>query len=553
MRTNRLEQLFDPHRRREPKGDNDRYVRKENVARILADLLRSATYQAGNGEGDGSSGEIASFRKNAEYWEQARRQPFFHGQRVSLDRFWITEWAPLSPGQYFTDKAESNRKLASNFVNEKRDDYLPLGKNYMMLGGIGSLRFAPKRVGNDDIFVLGASSSGVSHEGIPVTCEGDIYRHVAQNIKQTGGVQCNVHGYMRHLPNEISKLRFSQNVEKYCMHITDIDAQAVATQSDLLCTAQILFPSGYPTYREDDSDEYFEGDGYETRLVKSWSFASFRPGHDIGKDMISLSQAATWLEEYVGRYGDKNVPILNDFDEMQNHFTTPIEFPLTAVKAGNINSARLESYQEYLGSSDRSSRRTKPAAKPKWYVSYAWGDDRTAQGRTSEDVVDELCAAAAARGRKILRDKDVLGLGQSISAFMRDIGAGDRIFVILSDKYLRSRYCMFELSEIWRTSKQEGDAFLSRVRVYALPGTKVSRPEDWADWAIYWRQEHDALDKRAREYGATILGEHGHRKLMEMQRFYTQVPDILGTLADIVQPRSLKELERYGLEDPATR
>jgi hypothetical protein len=350
MRTNRREDLFDPHRGRQPRGDNDRYIRREDVARILADLLRSGSYQAGNGDGNGSSDNITSFHENSEYWEQARRQSFFHGQRVNLDGFWITEWAPFSPGHYFTDEAKRNRDLASGFFHDDRDEYLPLGKNYMMLGGVGSLRFAPKRIGSNDVFVLGASSSGVSHEGIPLTCEQDVYGHVAQNLKQAGGVRCNVHGYMRHLPNEIAKLTFSQDVEKYCIHMIDIDVQGVARQGDLLCTAQILFPSDYSTYRQNDSDEYFEGDGYKTRFVKSWSFASFRPGHDIGKDMISLTQAAAWLEKYAERYGGEGAPILNDFDEIQNHFSSPIEFPLSAVKAGNINLERLDSYQRYLGS-----------------------------------------------------------------------------------------------------------------------------------------------------------------------------------------------------------
>jgi internalin A len=147
---------------------------------------------------------------------------------------------------------------------------------------------------------------------------------------------------------------------------------------------------------------------------------------------------------------------------------------------------------------------------PEWYVSYAWGDDRTAEGRTRKAVVDKLCAAAKQRGIQILRDKDVLKLGESISAFMRRIGTGDRIFVVLSDKYLRSPFCMFELSEIWRTSSHEGKDFLTRVRIYALPDAKIWKPADWTDWAIYWKQEHDALDSRAREYGATILGERGN-------------------------------------------
>jgi internalin A len=187
---------------------------------------------------------------------------------------------------------------------------------------------------------------------------------------------------------------------------------------------------------------------------------------------------------------------------------------------------------------------------PEWYVSYAWGDDRTPEGRTREEIVDRLCEAGKAQGHIIQRDKDVLSLGDSISAFMRRIGSGDRVFVILSYKYLRSPHCMFELSEIWRTSRQEGNAFLERVRIYALPDAKIFKPTDWADSAIYWKQEHDELESRAREHGTVILGELGNRRLIQMRNFYTQVSDILGTLADIVQPRTFEELERYGFNDP---
>jgi internalin A len=188
-------------------------------------------------------------------------------------------------------------------------------------------------------------------------------------------------------------------------------------------------------------------------------------------------------------------------------------------------------------------------SEPEWYVSYAWGDDRTDAGRARQAAVDRLCEAAAAKGHHILRDKDVMSLGDSISAFMRRIGGGDRVFVILSDKYLRSEYCMFELSEVWRTSRQEGKAFLKRARIYALPDVNISKPADWAKWAVYWKQEYMALESLALEHGFDVLGKIGSRRLMQMQSFYLQVSDILGTLADIVQPRTFAELEQYGFDD----
>ena len=52
------------------------------------------------------------------------------------------------------------------------------------------------------------------------------------------------------------------------------------------------------------------------------------------------------------------------------------------------------------------------------------------------------------------------------------------MFVILSDKYLKSEFCMCELFEIWRTSAEEPDRFLNRVRVFCLPDAKIAKLKD---------------------------------------------------------------------------
>jgi hypothetical protein len=62
-------------------------------------------------------------------------------------------------------------------------EYLPLGKLEMILGGVGSLRLASRPNGNKTIHILGLSSNGVSHEGIPVTVSdgGDSLRRQLKN------------------------------------------------------------------------------------------------------------------------------------------------------------------------------------------------------------------------------------------------------------------------------------------------------------------------------------------------------------------------------------
>jgi internalin A len=131
-------------------------------------------------------------------------------------------------------------------------------------------------------------------------------------------------------------------------------------------------------------------------------------------------------------------------------------------------------------------------AQREYCVSYAWGDT-TPEGAEREAIVDRLCAAAEQRGVPVLRDKHVLGLGESISNFMQRIGRGDRVFVVLSDKYLRSSYCMFELFEVWRNSRADRAEFLNTVRAFTLPGATISTALERLPYADHWRRGFQTL------------------------------------------------------------
>jgi internalin A len=188
-----------------------------------------------------------------------------------------------------------------------------------------------------------------------------------------------------------------------------------------------------------------------------------------------------------------------------------------------------------------------PTAQPQWYVSYAWGDD-SPEGRKREELVDFLCTQAEGRGKLIQRDKDALVLGDSISRFMQAIGQSDRVFIVLSDKYLKSPYCMFELFEVWRNSGSDSEAFRQRTRVFSLPDAKISTAKDRIHYGRYWRQRHHEL-KPLLVKNIEVVGENDLREFRLMARFYHDVSDILATIADILQPRTLEELKTYGFND----
>ncbi len=123
---------------------------------------------------------------------------------------------------------------------------------------------------------------------------------------------------------------------------------------------------------------------------------------------------------------------------------------------------------------------------------------------------------------------------------MRAMGDGDLIYIFLSDKYLRSSYCMFELNEIWRNSRQEEKLFRDRVRFYALPDARYVLEEDWVFWAAFWKNRHKKLRKLVAKNLKLPIKPVVRR--MEITRtFYNQVADILQTLCDSVTPRNFEE------------
>jgi internalin A len=170
-------------------------------------------------------------------------------------------------------------------------------------------------------------------------------------------------------------------------------------------------------------------------------------------------------------------------------------------------------------------------------VSYAWND-------ASKTIVDRLCAEATKKhGVDILRDTTGLGLGESIAKFMRSLAASDRVFVILSEKYLSSSYCMYELWQVWLNCRADDEEFRQRIRVYRLPDAAMMKVLERGRWGKYWK---DQL-KDITDLGLDNLGKEDFGEYKLMLDFANHVGDILRVIADTLLPEDFDELEKHGL------
>jgi internalin A len=189
----------------------------------------------------------------------------------------------------------------------------------------------------------------------------------------------------------------------------------------------------------------------------------------------------------------------------------------------------------------------RPAHEPsralEYYVSYAWGDD-TVEGKEREANVDLLCSEAEARGKRIIRDKTAMKIGDRISTFMDRIGKGvvnGRVCIVLSDKYLKSSYCMHELFDVWRNCREDGGTFIDRTRVSVSPSAKIATPVERAQYVIYWQSKFKEMDDLVREHGQLVLSDKDNAEFRLMSRFVSETANVLQLVQDTLRPRSFDD------------
>jgi small GTP-binding protein len=152
------------------------------------------------------------------------------------------------------------------------------------------------------------------------------------------------------------------------------------------------------------------------------------------------------------------------------------------------------------------------------FISYAWGGE-------SEVIANQLDLAFQDRGVIMVRDKPDLGFKGSIKTFMESIGRGQCVILVISDKYLKSANCLFELLQ---TAKQ-GD-FTERIFPIVLEDARIYSPLDRISYVQYWEKQLAELDAAMDTVSPANM--QGFREDIDL---YTEIRALLPRLADILK------------------
>ena len=107
-------------------------------------------------------------------------------------------------------------------------------------------------------------------------------------------------------------------------------------------------------------------------------------------------------------------------------------------------------------------------------------------------VADEIDEFFEAIGLRFLRDIRDIQYKDSIKEFMDKVREADHAIMLISDHFLKSEYCMYEILELFKEK-----AFDEKMLQVILPDADVFTGEGRLHYIRYWQDKKEALEQKA--------------------------------------------------------
>ena len=166
--------------------------------------------------------------------------------------------------------------------------------------------------------------------------------------------------------------------------------------------------------------------------------------------------------------------------------------------------------------------------KPTVFLSYNWGSEKTA------DEVEKRLKPIA----NVLRDKTTIEPWGSISEFMKSIRKTDLVVVILSDAYLRSVACLYEIMQLLKD-----DNWISHSMFLVEDSAKgIYKSVDQIVYMNYWVSERENLEKALEGINPALVTTQAD-ELRKIQLIQLNINDFMKSVSDRNNPDLAKAID----------
>ncbi|SAL49906.1 hypothetical protein AWB67_02285 [Caballeronia terrestris] len=126
---------------------------------------------------------------------------------------------------------------------------------------------------------------------------------------------------------------------------------------------------------------------------------------------------------------------------------------------------------------------------------------------------------------------------------MKEIGRADLVVVVLSEKYLRSIYCMKEMLFLFQQSLGDREHLMRKLVPLRAGELPISGAKDRLKIVRYWKDEHDELEAALTGLDPACIGQEDREEHLVLKDFQHRVGDILAWIADTVMPLSERRID----------
>lgn len=188
----------------------------------------------------------------------------------------------------------------------------------------------------------------------------------------------------------------------------------------------------------------------------------------------------------------------------------------------------------------------------KIFISYSWAN---------KDIADLIDDKFSEKGIKLTRDERDLKYKESIKEFMQSIGEHDHVIMLISDSYLKSPNCMYEVMEVMRDRKYKDRIIFILLRdedkkYYKDYEKKMSIEEKFRDLKIgtnifnpiarieyikYWEDKQEELDTKIKQIKEDIYKIQPLQELKRIRNILDNINEFMELLNDL-KSETLDEL-----------
>lgn len=173
------------------------------------------------------------------------------------------------------------------------------------------------------------------------------------------------------------------------------------------------------------------------------------------------------------------------------------------------------------------------SAEKSIYISYSWKKEKR------KKTVEKIMAAFSAMGVEVKRDEKEIGYGDPIRSYMDELAEGGAIILVLSELYIKSPNCMYELLEIYNHDRKK---FRERIFPVVLKGTRFHKATDRLPYIRFWEEETKRLKADFGSVDMTNVGTGSHQELRKYAEVSNKIDDLLSLVGDM---NHLKEEDHF--------